>query len=74
MIQLKTMKHIATSQMIPSVRSLASLERYSDSSTHDRAADLGRMQANIGRMQGQKARRNWLNQQWKKTPSQRRSH
>ena len=68
MIQLKTMKHIATSRMIPGVRSIASVGR-----SHQRASDLGRIQANLGHMQSQEHRRAWVNQQWTRHPSQRRA-
>ena len=67
MLQLKTMKHVATSRMIPGVQSLASWGR-----SHHRAADLGRMQASLGQMQSQNSRRVWLTQQWLNTPRQRR--
>ena len=66
MIQLRTMKHIATSQMLPGVRSIATVGR-----SHHRAADLGRIQASLGQMRSQEARRVWLNHQWNHHPSPR---
>lgn len=69
MFQLKTMKHIATSRMIPGIRSIPSLGR-----SHHRVADIGRIQASLGHMSSQDLRRNWLNQQWNTSPTRHRAN
>lgn len=69
MFQLKTMKHIATSRMIPGIRSIPSLGR-----SHHRVADLGRIQASLGQMSSQELRRGWLNRQWNTLPPRHRAN
>ncbi|NET53233.1 MAG: hypothetical protein F6K09_32590 [Merismopedia sp. SIO2A8] len=63
MIQLRTMKHIPTSQTIRGMRSLCSVGR-----SPNRAADSGRIQANIGQLMSQDIHRVWLLQQWRNRP------
>lgn len=68
MIQIRTMRHIPTSQMIPGAKTIAAWGR-----SHHRSADWGRIQSGFGQMKCQESRRVWLNHQWAQNPSQRRS-
>jgi hypothetical protein len=68
MIQIRTMKQIATSQAIPGLQSLATLGRSPYQTLHYRAIDSRRMYEKICQIEQQEARRIWLNQQWHNRP------
>ncbi|MEB3232956.1 MAG: hypothetical protein VKJ64_18260 [Leptolyngbyaceae bacterium] len=64
MIQIKTMKQIATSRTIPGLQSLATLGRSHYQTLHYRAVDSRRIYDGICQIESQESRRLWLNQQW----------
>ena len=64
MIEIKTMKQLATCQTIPGLQSLETLGRSHYQTLHYRAVDSRRMYDGIRRSQNRESRRIWLNSQW----------